>query len=136
VILSRSSQYAFELILYIVKHDYKNYISLNIIAEDLELSFHFLGKIAQPLVKKGFLASFRGPYGGVKLAKDPKEISHYDILVAIEGEAIFENCMLRPVKCDSNHQCPIHDFDSGLRDNVKQAFKNQTFDIYINNDNK
>jgi hypothetical protein len=44
--------------------------------------------------------------------------------------------MLRPVKCDSDHQCPIHDFDSGLRDNVKQAFKNQTFDIYINNDNK
>ena len=130
MILSRSTQYALEIALYIVTHKSDSYIPLSEIAEDLDLSFPFLGKIAQPLVKKGIIKSFRGPYGGVALAKEPKDISHYDIIVAIEGISYFENCILRPANCDNGKNCPIHDFDAEVRENLKQAFKSQTLDIY------
>ncbi len=130
MILSRSTQYALEIALYIVTHESDSYIPLSEIAEDLDLSFPFLGKIAQPLVKKGIIKSFRGPYGGVALAKEPKDISHYDIIVAIEGISYFENCILRPTNCDNGKNCPIHDFDAEVRENLKQAFKSQTLDIY------
>ncbi len=136
MILSRSTQYALEIALYIVTHNSDNYIPLSEIAEDLDLSFPFLGKIAQPLVKKGIIKSFRGPYGGVALAKDPKDISHYDIIIAIEGKSYFENCMLRPVKCGNGKNCPIHDFDAGVRENLKQAFKSQTLDKYVTGNKK
>lgn len=131
MILSRSSQYALELVLYLVTHEYDDYIPLSLIAEDLDLSAHFLGKVAQPLIKHGILRSFRGPYGGVTLARDPKDISQYDIIVVIEGKSIFTHCMLRPVTCSDKNACPIHNFDSHLRDTIKQSFKGQTMDRYI-----
>ena len=131
MILSRSTQYALELVLYIVTHDHENFIPLSIIADKLDLSFPFLGKITQPLVKNKIIKSFRGPYGGVTLAKPAAKISHYDVIIAIEGKSYFENCILRPLRCNEGEHCPIHDFDAEIRATLKQSFQNETMDKYF-----
>lgn len=47
--------------------------------------FPALKKISATLKKTGILTSKTGVNGGLRLAKAPKEITIYDILVAIEG---------------------------------------------------
>ncbi len=64
------------------------------------------------LVKAGILRSrVGGTYKerGFMYAKDPKEITLYDIVVALEGDMLVESCSdilkCRPAKCD---ECSIH----------------------------
>lgn len=45
----------------------------------------YLGKCLQALARSGILASTTGPRGGFSLARDPSEISFYDVVEAIEG---------------------------------------------------
>jgi Rrf2 family protein len=87
-------------------------IGIRKISEDLNLSSPFLGKILQNLVKQKLLVSTKGPNGGFSLAKQPEEISLWDIVVNVDGEDYFTNCLigLRPCKAHdpSRPFCPVH----------------------------
>ena len=90
MLVTRSSEYAIELVLYLVKWpDEQTFAPLNRISDETGLSFHFLGKIAQILVHAGILRTYRGPNGGVALNRPLDQISLYDIVSAIEGDAFF-----------------------------------------------
>lgn len=49
---------------------------------------NFLAQILGDLRDDGLITSRRGNRGGYLLARDPEEISLYDILVAVEGECL------------------------------------------------
>ena len=50
-----------------------------------------------------------GPKGGYRLARHPGEISLLDIVVAAEGPATFDHCVLRDGPGDWAETCPVHD---------------------------
>lgn len=128
MILSRSSQYGLELILYLVSHPTEKYIPLNEIARQNDLSFFFLSKITQSLVQNGILRTYRGPRGGVTLAVSSKELTLFDVVNAIEGDALFNKCILRLQTCDESNPCPIHPICSVLRKDIQNIFINTTMD--------
>src|SRR5690625_7578709 len=70
------------------------YVSIRAISEELDISFHFLTKIFQKLTQAGILASFRGPNGGVALARPATRITLLDIVIAIDGPELFTECVL------------------------------------------
>ncbi len=86
----------------------KKIIPVKEVAEKLETSFYFLAKNVQKLVKAGLLFSYKGPKGGVKLAKSPEEIKLIDIVEAIDGLEFFETCLLGFKECSDEHPCAIH----------------------------
>ena len=47
----------------------RKYVPVHDIADKIKISRHFLGKIAQVLIEAGILISFRGPNGGIGLAR-------------------------------------------------------------------
>lgn len=59
--------------------------SLKSIAQDNDLSEHYLEQLAAPLRNAGLVKSVRGAYGGYKLAKDPSEITAGDVIRVLEG---------------------------------------------------
>lgn len=59
--------------------------SLKSIAEEKDLSAHYLEQIAAPLRNAGLIRSVRGAYGGYTLTKEPKEITAGDIIRVLEG---------------------------------------------------
>jgi len=63
------------------------------------IPIQYTQQILQRLRKGSIIKSVRGPHGGYRLAKHPKDISLKDVLYAAEG-ATFE------VICEEN---PIHD---------------------------
>ncbi len=122
--LSAACKDAIRAMVYIVNHQKDDYVSIQEIAKDLNLSFFFLSKILQKLVKAGFLQSHRGPKGGVKLAKNPSEISLLNIVETIDGDSFFSECILGFKECSDIEPCAIHEKWAEKRKEIYEMFKN------------
>ena len=65
------------------------------IAKTLEISENHLSKILQRLTKAGFIETQRGPKGGVRLSKNPENITLLNIFEAIEGPYTISDCTFK-----------------------------------------
>ena len=69
---------------------------------------HSTRKALQLLANSGLLEAVTGPGGGYKLRKDPKKISLLDIVKSIDGDNVFDRCIMGLPKCGTRHVCPVH----------------------------
>jgi Rrf2 family protein len=124
--LSTACKDAIRAMIYIAKNNKDEFISINEIAKELNLSFYFLSKILQKLVKGELLKSYRGPNGGVKLAKPSDSIKIIDIIEIIDGTNFFNECILGLEKCSDENPCPIHYMWADKREEIQKMFENTT----------
>jgi Rrf2 family transcriptional regulator, iron-sulfur cluster assembly transcription factor len=139
--LSSSSKYAIRAVMYIASQPRDNgKIGIKKISEDLGLPTPFLAKILQLLAKQKILSSSKGPHGGFSLQRHPKEITLLDIITAIDGNDIFDNCIIHNMPCisvDSNKlKCPIHDDYQKVRNNLQKLFSSKTIYTLVKSANK
>ena len=104
----------------------QEYVSIQAISDDLEIGFSFLTKVFQQLNDAGLLTSKRGPGGGVALTRAPDAISLYEIVVAIDGDDLFKECVLGLPGCGEAEPCPLHDHWTEERDRIKTTFQATT----------
>lgn len=108
-LLSKSCVYGIRAAILIAIKGKSDFMSIKDIAEELNLSAHFLTKILQQLTHKGLLLSHRGPKGGVKFSRPAKEIRLIEIVAAIDGLELFEECALGLHGCGTATPCPLHE---------------------------
>lgn len=68
----------------------------------------YLGRLFQSLVREGLVLSQKGLGGGFRLAKDPREISLFDVVEPIEHVSRYEGCLLGTGRCHSKTPCAVH----------------------------
>jgi len=124
--LSKSCEYGLRATLYLATLDSEGYVSIGTISDELDISFPFLTKIFQKLNDADLLTSQRGPKGGVALTKAPDDIALYDIVVAIDGDDLFNECVLGLPECGEAKPCPLHEQWTEKRDQVENMFRNAT----------
>ncbi len=110
----------------------RNIIPVKEIAQKLNTSFYFLAKNIQRLVKAGLLFSYKGPKGGVKLAKRPEDIKLIDIVEAIDGLEFFETCLLGFKECSDEHPCAIHHKWADKRKAIYKMFSETSLKEVVN----
>jgi Rrf2 family transcriptional regulator, iron-sulfur cluster assembly transcription factor len=86
------------------------YVLAKQISAVLSIPRDYLNKVMQILVKEKFVKSLKGPQGGFCLAREPQDITIYDIMKAIDGTDFFNNCLLRAALCDAEDPCALHDY--------------------------
>ena len=86
------------------------------IAEFIEASEHTVGKMLQSLVKEDVINSAKGPNGGFYVTAKQKDQPIINIVEAIDGKEVFNQCGLGLSKCSSTHPCPIHNDYKVVRD--------------------
>lgn len=98
--ISTKGRYALRLMLDIAMNDSVEPVRLKDTAERQSISVKYLEQIISLLVRAGYVKSIRGPQGGYRLVKDPKEYTVGMILRQVEGN-------LAPVACieDDNVEC-------------------------------
>lgn len=131
--LSNTCKYALRALIYLGKfsEDDKR-IGIKKISEDLGLSSPFLGKILQNLVKQKLLVSTKGPNGGFALAKKTEEITLWDIVIKVDGEEFFTNCLISLEPCKTHDPtkplCPVHSQYERLRGEISNFYQNTTLE--------
>ncbi|MDA3893979.1 MAG: Rrf2 family transcriptional regulator [Salinivirgaceae bacterium] len=131
--LSNTSKYAIRAVIYLAVHATEDKrIGIKKIAEALEIPSPFLGKILQVLVRRKLLSSTKGPHGGFGVGKDPKEINLYDIIIEMDGDDLFNSCLLGAGSCgelDHEGYCAIHKDFEKVRKNMVELYKGKTIGV-------
>lgn len=106
------------------------------IAEFINENEHTVGKLLQKLVKEGVINSAKGPNGGFYVTAKQKNEKVINIVEAIDGKDVFNQCGLGLSKCSESHPCPIHDDFKIVRDLFKKmCHEKKISDLYehVNN---
>ncbi len=74
-------------------------VSTGEIAQNLRASEAHLSKVLQRLAKAGLVKSVRGPKGGFKLGRDPKDITLLDVYETMEGPLVTSTCLMETPVC-------------------------------------
>jgi Rrf2 family transcriptional regulator, cysteine metabolism repressor len=95
--------------------------SLKSIAQEHDLSEHYLEQLVSPLRNAGLVKSIRGAYGGYKLADDPKNVTAGDIIRVLEGP-------ISPVEVLDDEEPAKRDLWIKIRDAVKDVLDSTTLE--------
>lgn len=128
VSISEAASIALHGIILVAKSDEP--VNVIQIAESTGASKHHVAKIMQRLAKNGFLTSQRGPTGGFRLKKSPKNISFLDIYETIEGNIEITPCPLDKQICPFD-KCLMNNVTNKMTIEFREHLKKQTIDQYI-----
>ncbi len=106
--LTRKSEYAIRGMLYLARQENKAVSMLSDVADAVDAPKSFLAKIFQDLVKKGLIKSTKGVGGGFVLAKQPERITLREIVEAMEGPIMPNQCLMGEEACSFQKTCPVH----------------------------
>ncbi len=79
------------------------------IADRYGLPLPLLSKVLQKLTRSGFLRSEQGSSGGYRLAKQPAEISAFEVIRAIDGPIFLTACFTEHGGCAHSDKCNVRD---------------------------
>jgi Rrf2 family transcriptional regulator, iron-sulfur cluster assembly transcription factor len=126
MVLSKSCIYGIQSAIYVSANSGADYVQINKIAEHLNISFHFLTKVLQQFTAAGIMLSYRGPKGGVALARPSAHITLFDLIKATDGDEMFTECMLGLPGCGHAEPCPAHDHWVEVRTKFAQIARKTT----------
>jgi len=67
-------------------------LSAAVIADHFQVSRHHMAKVLQELAAAGYVESLRGAQGGVRLARDPRDIRIGDVVRALDKDQPLVEC--------------------------------------------
>jgi Rrf2 family iron-sulfur cluster assembly transcriptional regulator len=108
MILSRTSQYAVQALIYIATRPSGEPVLNREIASYLGVPPAYLAKIMQHLCKGNLLYSYRGRLGGFCLREGAEKTGLMQILTMTEGQSFTQECVLGLKVCSDATACPMH----------------------------
>lgn len=128
MILSRTSQYAIQALIYIATKPSGEPVLNREIAEHLNVPPAYLAKIMQSLCKGNLLYSFRGRLGGFCLREGAEKTDLMQILVLTEGVGFTHECVLGLKICSDETACPMHFKWKPIKEKVVSLLREQTLE--------
>lgn len=128
VIFSKKCEYGMQAVLFLAAKETGSVVSAEKISQVLKIPREFISKILQSLRDSGIIRSTKGKFGGFFLAKPSSEIKLIDIVEAIDGLEMFNNCVIGFPECSPDSPCPVHDSWGALRTQAYEMLSNETLD--------
>lgn len=126
MLLSRACEYGLRAAIYVARDARRAFVPIREISAELDIPFHFLTKVLQQLNEAGIVESFRGPKGGVRLAHSGAKITLKQVVIAIDGPALFTECVLGLPGCGDHVPCPLHGDWSKVREHLSHLLDTTT----------
>lgn len=105
--ITRQADYAVRAMAYLAQLGPDKRAATGLIAQEKSIPPSFLAKIVSQLSVAGLLQTSRGARGGVSLAKPPEAISLLDVVEAIDGPILLNDCVSEGSSCNYNEDCPL-----------------------------
>jgi Rrf2 family protein len=105
--LTKKADYGLMALKYLAEHPETPALSAKDVADAYGIPAQLLAKILQRLTKTGLLKSHAGMNGGYALARDPRQISAFEVIHAIDGPLFLTSCTKGTKPCDLTPNCTI-----------------------------
>lgn len=105
--ITRQADYAVRAVLYLAQLGEDRRASTSQIAKEQQIPPSFLAKIVSQLSVAGLLQTSRGARGGVSLARTPAQISLLEVVEAIDGPILLNECVGDNGACTFGADCPM-----------------------------
>lgn len=128
MILSRTSQYAVQAMIYIATKPRGEPVLNRDIAAYLNVPPAYLAKIMQSLCKGNLLYSYRGRLGGFCLREGMEKTDLMQILTMTEGVGFTEDCLLGLKICSDATACPMHTKWKPIKEKIFHLLQEQTLE--------
>lgn len=125
--ITRQADYALRAVMFLSGLNGNQKASTSFIAEKQQIPPSFLAKIVSQLSIAGLIQTSRGARGGVSLAKPPEEISVLDVIEAIDGPVMLNQCAIDPASCPFGDTCPLQKIWQDTRDEMVQRLSSANF---------
>jgi Rrf2 family protein len=126
--ITRQADYAIRAVRYLAKQGTDQRAATSTIAREMKIPPSFLAKIISQLSIAGLLHTSRGARGGVTLARAPGEISMLDVVEAIDGPILLNDCVGDPANCEFSDDCLAHPIWVEVQADLVKRLRETKFD--------
>ncbi len=125
---SKTCEYGIKATVYVANiSKEKRRVQLKEIAEEIDSPAAFTAKIMQQLVRNNIINSIKGPTGGFEISEQQMKTTKLNqIVLAIDGDKIYNGCGLGLDKCNDLKPCPLHDKFKVIREDLKNMLTSTT----------
>jgi len=102
------------------------------IAEKMKIPPSFLAKIISQLSIAELVKTSRGASGGISLNRDPKDISVLDVVEAIDGAILLNQCVGNNKPCTFEQDCLVHPIWIEVQESLVKRLSETRFDALYN----
>ena len=107
--LSKKADYGLIAVKHLAMHSRDGSYSAKDIAEAYSIPPKLMAKVLQRLAKQGLLESQHGINGGYTLARDPSEMTAFEVINAIEGPLMITSCFTQRGQCFQTLRCTVRE---------------------------
>ena len=134
--ISSRGRYAIRTMVDLAQHSGEGLVTLKDVAARQDLSQKYLEQIVTQLSRAGLVKGIRGPQGGYRLSREPKDYSMAEILELAEGSLAPVECLETEVNaCERCGSCATLDMWSGLYKVVTDYLGNITLQDMVDRAN-
>ena len=125
--ISKACKYGIRAAIFVASRA-KEGVKFNVkqIAKEVDAPEAFMAKILQILNKQRIITSLKGPYGGFYIEEFQLKQPIINIVSAIDGMSVFNECGLGLKQCSEKHPCPMHNQYKMAREAFLNAFQQTT----------
>ena len=105
--ITRQADYAVRAVLHLAKMEPNQRAATSQVAKEQHIPPSFLAKIISQLSIAGLLQTSRGARGGVTLAREPGKITLLEVIEAIDGPIMLNECVGENGTCVFEDDCPL-----------------------------
>jgi Rrf2 family protein len=126
MLYSKTAKYAVLALAEVAAREAEGLVATRLIAEATASPYPLLAKIVNQLHRAGLVKASRGKQGGIRLSRSASEMTIKDVVVALDGAAILNDCPLFLEPCNCDRQCSLHAIWKPARDAVVQFLEATT----------
>ncbi len=134
--ITRQADYAMRAVAYLAKIGEDQRAATSQIADDQKIPPSFLAKIVSQLSVAGLLQTSRGARGGVSLARSPEEISFLEVVEAIDGPILINECVIDSGKCTFGDTCALRPVFCAAQADLVERLDTTSFSTVIETNGK
>lgn len=129
--ISRKTDYALRMLTMLVENR-DELLSVRVAAEQVNVPYSFARSIQHGLAHAGIIESLRGVHGGMRLKADPSKVTLCDVVEAVQGPLVMNDCTAEDGTCLQLDTCCYHPVWAGAQALMRDYLSSVTLDDVVN----
>lgn len=128
--ISRKTDYALRMLVMLAAGE-ESLLSVRTAAEQVDVPYSFARSIQHGLVQAGIVESLRGVHGGMRLSVAPEDVTLRQIVEAVQGPLVMNDCTGPSGNCPRSGSCCYHPVWRGAQELLCSYLDSITLDDVV-----